>query len=269
MVHLGLMEIFLYYRLGGVDRSRDIYVLDSGRIGHPDWLSDNLSGHMLVSVSLKVHLYVLSLDGRLNILSVVVVRCRPLDCFGSLGGVVLSLSVNGRLGFASVLLSLELDGFVVVDDLSVVDRLGDVLLTRGVHGSLTHVGLGLGISGDGRVVYGSGLSSVHVHNLLNSLHGRLDIFFSDSKLSWNVHVDGSHLCLVVYDWVSGDPLGVNRSLHDFSSLYRGLHNSLSNDRLLGDSFGNYRLGDHLSGHHWLALNLLGLSNHRLGVVGHG
>lgn len=54
-------------------------------------MDDSLSGSVLVSLSLKVNLNILSLDGRLDILGVVVMSSRLLDSLSSGGVSVLRL----------------------------------------------------------------------------------------------------------------------------------------------------------------------------------
>ena len=266
MVYLSLAVVFLNYWLGGVNRGRYGNVLDSCCRGSSDRLGDHLSGYILVSLSLKINLNIFPLDCWLNIFGVIVVSCRFLYRLSSGSGSILWFSMHRSLGLTSVLLSLELNSFVVVHDLSVVDRLGYVLLSWSVDSSSVDVGLGLSGSGDRRVVDGSGLSLVHVDNLLNGLDSWLYIFLSDGKLPRNINIDRSHLGLVVYDRISSDSLGVDRSLYYFSSLYRGLDNSLSNYGLLGDGFGNYRLSYNFPGNYRFAFYPLSLGYNRLGVV---
>jgi len=88
----------------------------------------------------------------------------------------------------------------------------------------------------------------------------LDVSLSNSNLSRNVHVYGFNFCLVIDDRVSGDSLGVNWSLNDFSSLDWGLDDSLSDDRLAHDGLGDNRLTDDFSGDYWLGLDSLSLGD---------
>lgn len=135
-----------------------------------------------------------------------------------------------------------------------------------MNGSSVYIGLGLGSSGYSRVVNGSGLSSVNVYDLFNGLNSRLNVSLSNSKLSRNVHVDGSRFSLVINDWISGDSLSINWSLNDFSSLNRGLDDSLTDDWLRNDGLGDHRLRDNFPGNYWLRFNSLSLSDGRLAVI---
>ena len=216
-------------------------VLNSSGSGSLYWLDDSLSGGVLISLSLEVYLNVLSLDGRLDILGVVVMSSRFLDSLSTCGGSVLSLPGYGRTGLGSVRHSLKLNSLIVVHNFSVVHRLSNVFFSWSVNSSSVPVGLGFGSSGDSRVVNSSGLSSVNVYNLLNGLDGRLDVLLSNSKLTRDIHIYGFHFSLVINNWVSSDSLSINWSLNNFSSLNRGLHNSLTDDRLRNNSLSDHWL----------------------------
>ncbi len=167
----------------------------------------------------------------------------------------------------SLRLSIEFNSFRVVNNFSVIYWLSIVFLSRSSYTSSVNSGLGHGSSSDRVVVDISGLSSVDVYDLFNSLNGRLNVSLSNGDLSWNFNIYGFVFSLVVNDSVSGDSLSVDGSVYNFSSLYWSLDNSLNDGWLLNDCFCDYWLRNDLSGDYRFGFDSLGLGNYWFRVVG--
>lgn len=215
---------------------------------------------MLISLSLKINLYVFSLYSRLNISSGVDLSSRPLNSLSSIGCSVNRSSGNGLSGLLSLWSLVKLNSFTVINNFSVINWLSIIFLSRNSNLSSLVMVLGNNSSGNRLVINNSSITSVYIYYLLNGFECRLYISFSNSNLSRNIDSYTLRLVLVINNWISIDSLGIYRSLDNFSSLYWSLNNSLSDDRLLNNGFSYNRLRNNFSSYNWSRFNSLSLSD---------
>lgn len=266
VVHSGIVIVSLINRLGVVVVSRNTHSLESGALSGKNWFDYGVHHDVLVISSLKVDINSLLMNLRLVVLGGEDFLGRSLYGLSSSGGFINRFILDWSHGLVLSWHLLYFDFLSVVYNFLEVNGLGDVLLGRGLEGLLEVLGDDFLRSYNWGVVLINGLSSLYIHYLLNGMSGRLYYSFLNGNSSWYFYLNALNLFLVVHNWVFGDSLGIDRSFYNFSSLYWGLNNSLSDNRLAHQGLGDDGLGDNLSGDHRLTLNFLSLGDVRLGVI---
>jgi hypothetical protein len=262
-----LVIVFMNYRLSVVSGARHVHGSGSGGTSGESLLDLRLNHDVFISSLFQVQVDCLSVDGGLVVLGAVDLLSRHGESLSSfrdlfdrlVGEVWKGLGLSGQF--------FQLNSLMIVDDLSEVDWLGHDFLSRGLEGLYIVSLLNFLWSCDGFVVDVLSVSSVDLNDLLDGVSGRLDDSLFDGDSPRDLNLDGLSLDLVVHNGVSVEGLGENWSLYDLSSLYWGLNNSLSDDGLLNDGLGDYRLRNDLLGVDGLGLNLLCLGDVRFGVHG--
>ena len=223
-------------------------------------LCDRVLFDCLILSSVELDFDVFSLDHWLDVSLVDDLSSWSGNILGSAGISDLSLSGN-RISVDHLSLRRnEIDFLGIVDNSSFDDWLGEDFLGRGLEVSVDGFSVEFGWSGNDWIVDISGLSSLDIESLSNSLYSWLNKLFSDSNISgylyWNTSLNGS----LIYNGIFGLSFSIDWSRNDFLSNNRSLNNSLSDDRLGDNLLGNDWLLDDFSGHYWLADYLLGLSD---------